>query len=632
MRKILSVILFFVPILLVAQIQQDTLAGGTQQKKRIRIINSDYTKTIESDSGTISRFRGNIMMEHENVIMECDSAELSPSGIFEAFGNAKITNNTTVVTGDTMIYNQMTGKAKVWGRIVYLTDEGSTLKTSEVDFDTETEIGYFEHEGVIIDSFRILESRKGYYYSKTKYFEFIGQVQSDTKDYVLQSDSMTYNTNTKIFNFYRNTHIWSGNGYLYCDKGWYDSDRDIMFFHRNSYMLAEKQEIFADSIYYENGGRKGRLYSNVQAIDTAQKTIALADFADFDMNTENFLMRKNPSIIIYDDRDSVFLRADTLYSVTQTLKIPVSKKDTAVLAPDTIVNIIDTVAPVPDSIVHIIDTVATVPDSIVHITDTIAPKSTVYITDTAAFVSTPAPDSLSVFPVQDTIEYMDSTYKELFAFGNAKLYRNDFQLICDSMYYNNVDSIWKVYQDPILWNGKKMQIISDSMKFYMINGDFDHADFNGNAMLVTPEGDPDSTIYFNQVKSKNMKAHLKNRKLSVFEAMGNLQTLAFSLADFTMNKAEAGSLKIIFDESGKTRRIAYYEQVNAGNNPFTLVMENEIQLPGYRWEIDLRPKSGSEVLNRPLRPSERAVREALTKPSFPIMKRIEELEDKIKNK
>jgi hypothetical protein len=166
----------------------------------------------------------------------------------------------------------------------------------------------------------------------------------------------------------------------------------------------------------------------------------------------------------------------------------------------------------------------------------------------------------------------------------------------------------------------------------MINGDFDHADFNGNAMLVTPEGDPDSTRYFDQVKSKNMKAHLKNRKLRMFEAVGNLQTLAFSLTDFTMNKAEASSLKITFYESGRTERIAYYEQVSTDNNPLTLVMEDQIKLPGYRWEIDLRPKSGIEVLNRPLRPSERTDREALTKPSFPIMKRIEELEDKVKSK
>jgi lipopolysaccharide export system protein LptA len=570
---------------------QDTVSQPSLQKKKIRILNSDLSKTIESDSGTISRFYYNVKIEHEGVIMECDSAVLWPDGIFEAFGNTKVTSGATIVTGDKMIYSEITGKANVKGRIVYLTDGGSTLRTSEVDFDTGPEIGYFEHEGTIVDSFRTLESQKGYYYSKIKEFEFIGQVQSDTKDYVLQSDSMKYNTDTKLFTFYSNTHIWSENGYLYCDKGWYDSDKDIMFFYSNSYMLSSKQEIFADSIYYENLNRKGRLYSNIQVTDTAQKTIALADFADFDMNTEDFLMRRNPSIIMYDDKDSVFIRADTLYSITKTIKIAVPKNDSLSLTPDTVsvdVAIFDTTSVAADSIL---------PERLQH--------------------------------VADTVEYVDSTYKELFAFKDAKLYRKDFQLRSDSMYFNNLDSIWRTYYNPILWDGKKMQITSDSMKFYMKNGEMEHADFNGNAMVVVPEGDPDSAMYFNQVKSKNMKAYLSNSQLTVFEAMGNAQTIAFSLNDFTMNRTEAATFKVFF-ESGKARQICYYGDPTGNNNPLFLVREDEIKLPGYRWEIDLRPKSGNEVLNRPLRSSERESRESLPKPSFPITKRIDEIESKLR--
>jgi lipopolysaccharide export system protein LptA len=583
---------------------QDTLSPP--QKRKIRILNSDLSKSIESDTGTVSRFRHNVKIEHEGVIMECDSAVLWPNGIFEAFGNAKVTKGTTVVTGDMMIYSEITGKANVTGRIVYLTDGGSTLRTTEVDFDTGTETGYFKNEGTIADSFRTIESQKGYYYSKIKEFEFIGRVQSDTKDYVLQSDSMKYNIDTKISTFYSNTHIWSENGYLYCDRGWYDSDKAIMFFHRNSYMMSPKQEVFADSIYYENEGRKGRLYSNIQVTDTVQKTVALADFADFDMTLEDFLMRRNPSIIMYDDNDSVFLRADTLYSMTTTVKMPVPKKDSVAA------NFVT-----PDSV----STNLVAPDSVL---------ANLVVPDTAFTVS--APDSVlseKVHPVSDTVDYVDSTYKELFAFGDAKLYRKDFQLICDSMYFNNLDSIWKTYYNPVLWDGKKMQITADSMKFYMKNGAMESADFNGNAMVVVPEGDPDSTKYFNQVKSKNMKAHLKDRQLVLFEAMGNAQTIAFSLSDFTMNRTEAALFKVFF-KAGKARRIGYYDNVTGTNNPLFIVREDEIKLPGYRWEIALRPSSGRDILNRSLRPSERRVREALPKPDFPITKRIDEME-KTKN-
>jgi hypothetical protein len=193
------------------------------------------------------------------------------------------------------------------------------------------------------------------------------------------------------------------------------------------------------------------------------------------------------------------------------------------------------------------------------------------------------------------------------------------------MYFNNSDSIWRIYREPILWEGKNMQITSDSMKFIMKNGDLEHADFNGNAMIVTPEGEPDSAVYFDQIKSKNMKAHLRDRKINVFEAFGNVQTIAFSLNELTMNKAEASSLKMQF-VAGKIRRMTYYTDVTVNNNPLYLVKEDETKLPGYKWSIDLRPKSGTDILNRLLRPSEREVKEALPKPDFPITKRIDEIE------
>jgi hypothetical protein len=97
-----------------------------------------------------------------------------------------------------------------------------------------------------------------------------------------------------------------------------------------------------------------------------------------------------------------------------------------------------------------------------------------------------------------------------------------------------------------------------------------------------------------------------------------------------MNRTEAATFKVFF-ESGKARRIGYYGDPAGNNNPLFVVREDEIKLPGYRWEINLRPKSGNDVLSRALRSSERKSRESLPKPSFPITKRIDEIESNITN-
>lgn len=567
-------------------------------KKRIRVENSDSTNYLTTDTGEIVYFWGNVIMEHNNAFMYCDSAILFPNGIFEAYSNAKVVRGETSVLGDVIIYDNNNDLAEVSGRIVFLTNGSSTLRTTKVDFNTATEVGYFENEGTIVDSFRLLESKQGYYYSKLKEFEFIGTVQADTEDYLLISDSMTYNTDSKIFNFFSNTHIWSNSGYLYCDKGWFNSDNNTMYFLKNSYMLTNKQEVFADSIYYDDATRKGRLYSNIQVEDTTQRTIAMADLAKFDMNTEDFIMEKNPSFIMYDEnKDSAYIRADTIYSIT--LPMPVA------LAIDSAF------------------TGFTEIDSALVVTDSLnmADTASIYTERTNVPADTIKSDTLNVQSQKD------STYKELYAFRNVRLFRNDFQMVCDSMYFNSLDSIWKMYYNPILWDGDKMQITSDSMKFFIKNGDLYLAKFQTNAMIVSPKENPDSTQYFDQIKSKNMDAYLVNRKIRTLDVLGNAQTKAFSLEDYTMNTATATSLRITFDSiTGRVRRIAYYSDVEADNNPLMLVPVDDLSLPGFKWNGALRPKSGREVINRILKPTEREERESIPKPTFPITERIDLLE------
>jgi lipopolysaccharide export system protein LptA len=659
-------VLFCAPLLLDAQ--QNT------EKKRFRLLNSDETLRVKSDSGSVEYLRGNVAIEHNNAILNCDSAVMY-TNLFNAMGHAKITHGTTVITGDFMTYDKKT--ATVIGTIVYLTDGNSVLRTNKVDYDTETEIGFFENEGTIVDSARLLESKKGYYYAKSKEFDFIGMVEADAKSYVLRSDSMKYNTQTKTFTFFSNTHIWTENGYLYSDRGWYDSEKDIMFFFENSYILSPRQEIFSDSVYYESVEKKGKLYSNIQIFDTLKKTVAMADFADFDMNIEDFVMKKDPSIITFNNSgDTTYISADVILSLNFTVlnKRPKDTLDTQEinvlqdsvisngmemsLNPDSVQNnqeinilhdsvISDKTEMYFDADSMLNGTIDIFPDSarldkteILFNSDSVLNKHKINVFPDSArldkteisFNSDSIQDSKLID--RDTVDYNTvtdtSSYKELYAFENVKLYRKDFQLRCDSLFFSTVDSIWKTYRSPIVWNGKKMQITSDSMNFVMQNSVLKNAVFNGNAMIVSPEGDPDNAVYYNQLKARNIDVSFKNQKPEVLYAAGNAQTIGFSLSDFTMNKAEAASLKMVFDTLGKMRRMIYYSSPQVENNPLFLVREDETRLSGFQWEINLRPKSGNDVISRKVRLTEREERESIPKPLFPITDRINKIEESLK--
>ena len=639
--------------------QEDSLVRPVE-KKRIKIINSDLTRLIETDSGQLSRMKGNVEMEHNKAILNCDSAIMYPNNLFEAMGHAQITSGSTTVSGEFMTYDGKT--AIVWGTVTYLMDSTSTLRTSKVIFDTETEIGEFVTDGTIVDSSRLIEARKGFYHSKTKEFEFFGAVEADAKTYVLRSDSMRYNSNTKVFIFSTHTHIWTDDGYLYSDRGWYDSENDLMFFYENSYILSPKQEIFADSVYYESLDKKGKLYSRVQIVDTAKNVIAVTDFADFNMNTEDFLMRENSSVITFDDKDTTYMRADTIISV-RVLRYPPDSltsiaadsvasltADTAQIASelpadtaqfammDTLNIVSDTVKfEVADSLNIALDTTRFAPPDSLNIaldTTQFAPTDSLNITaNTAQFASS---DTLNIaadsagFAAADSlvVQPLDSVYKQLYAYRNVKLYRKDFQLICDSLFFNDTDSIWKAYKKPIVWNGKKMQIHSDSMHFIIKNGVLHQALFSGKAMMISPVGDNlDSARYYNQIKAKTIEVYFDNQRVKRLDGDGNLQTIAFSMSDYSVNKHDAASVKMIFDSTEKLRFLSYYVDVSGFNKPIILLREDEVRLDGLEPKFDLRPASGADVVNRQIRASERSTREKIPRPAFPITKQFDQIEE-----
>lgn len=554
MRFFLLISAILLPFFLIAQ--QPLPRNNTSAGQRV-IFDADTVKNIYINNVSVERLIGNVQIHHNNIVMTCDSAYKFPTDRFEAYSNVHVVNGSTTVIGDKMIYDGIANMAQVRGDIVYLIDSTSTLRTTAVDYNTKEGVGFFENEGTIKDLKSLLESKRGYYYSNLKDFVFIGGVQSKTENYTLTSDSMKYNTETKLFNFYSRTHIWSKNSYLYCDKGWYSSADDRMFFLKNSYLLTDKQEVWADSIYYEGLTKQGKLYRDIQLLDTVQKTIAFGDLSDFNVNTQDFEITIDPSILFYSQEqteDTLYLRADLLKSVVSAR--PVDR----------------------------------------FLTDSITGK-------------------------------IDTTYRQMYGIKNVRIFRTDFQASCDSLYFGTLDSIWKMYHNPVIWNESKMQLTGDTVMFFMIDGKMDRVEFQNNAMIILSESD--SSQYYNQIKGKNMTGHFRDNELQRLDVFGNIQSLFFSSAEQAMNEHEAGNMTMRFRDK-KMRQIIYYSSPTAKILPLFMTEKEQHTLKGFAWLEDERPKSKEDILTRKIKNSKRVEVDAMQLPDFPITKRMDAVEEKFK--
>ena len=238
------------------------------------------------------------------------------------------------------------------------------------------------------------------------------------------------------------------------------------------------------------------------------------------------------------------------------------------------------------------------------------------LTDTAA-MAVPA-DSIDSLAAP-----RDSIYRLLKGFRNVKIYRSDFQTVCDSMTAISTDSTIHLYIDPVLWN-ENNQITSDVMDIFTENQQLTRAEFIGSPMMVSQL----DTMHYNQVAGKTMTAYFFNNQIYRNDVNGNAQTIYYMQdgepVEITMmGVIESGEISF-FIEDKQVVQITYRGDPVYNFYPMDKIPPTQdIRLKGFKWEGARRP-SQAEVFDRRIRPSERERRSDMKHPDFPIMQRIDE--------
>lgn len=238
------------------------------------------------------------------------------------------------------------------------------------------------------------------------------------------------------------------------------------------------------------------------------------------------------------------------------------------------------------------------------------------LTDTAAMAI--APDSIDSLAAP-----RDSIYRLLKGFRNVKIYRSDFQTVCDSMTAISTDSTIHLYIDPVLWN-ENNQITSDVMDIFTENQQLTRAEFIGSPMMVSQL----DTTHYNQVAGKTMTAYFFNNQIYRNDVNGNAETIYYMQdgepVEITMmGVIESGEISF-FIEDKQVVQITYRGDPVYNFYPMNKIPPTQdIRLKGFKWEGGRRPAQ-AEVFDRRIRPSEREQRSGLRHPEFPIMLRIDD--------
>jgi hypothetical protein len=188
----------------------------------------------------------------------------------------------------------------------------------------------------------------------------------------------------------------------------------------------------------------------------------------------------------------------------------------------------------------------------------------------------------------------DSSLRFFKAFRRVKIFTDSLQAVCDSLFYSYEDSVFRLYQDPIVWSGDS-QITGDTIILRTKNKKAEKLDVFENSMLVQ-RLDPE---VYNQIKSIRMAAYLTDGSMDSLQARAYAECIYFIRDDDSayvgINESTADRLDIYF-EGGGLDRVVFRSEVYGTVWPLREKNPANMRLTGFRWLEGQRPNSRFAIL------------------------------------
>ena len=283
--------------------------------------------------------------------------------------------------------------------------------------------------------------------------------------------------------------------------------------------------------------------------------------------------------------------------------------------PDTLKASPDTVRVPSDSLAAKTLSAVTEPVSVTEPAEVTNPQSPDSLTVPTDSLTVPG-DSLHVPTDSLSLAPKDST-KISFIYGirNVKVFRNDMQVACDSLAYTDLDSLIRLYENPIVWNEIKRQYSADSITVIVKNRSIDRASLMSNAFIIVQE----DTLSYDQIRGTEMMAYFDSTgALRRFDSMGGASGVFYieengSLA--TVNKFESKMLTATLKD-GNIQDLNYFDAVKTDAYPVVQMKKDEKILKGFDWQPDKRPKGPEDITPYKPRESQRKVYENVPRAEF----------------
>ena len=517
-----------------------------QDTVKVSLVFLENSETLTFDENRLPDaqiLRGNVRFRHDSVLMYCDSAYFfEKDNSLHAFGHVHMVQGDTLEGfGDILFYNGNTKLARL-RRNVRLIHQETTLTTDSLNYDRKNSIAYYFSGGMIEDSLNTLTSNWGQYTPNNHQAIFRGKVKLVNSKFELTADTLGYNTETYQSDLVGPTTIlYEEETTIFSTNGWYNTKTEqSQLLNRSRIIHQDGMTLTGDTIYYDKANEYGRCIGHIESVDSANQMTLFGNRGEVWENGHRAYVTDSAMMLEWSDTtDLTYMHADTLWAEE-----------------------------IPFTAYSLLER-----DSILV-------------------------DSVMTAQMPDTI-WRDTTYQQLRAFHNVRIFRSDMQAVCDSARYHGKDSILTLFGLPVCWN-EDNQLSADQVDVYIKNQEVDYMHGVGNAMAIKREGIEE----FNQLAGKEMYAYVRDRDIYLVDVQGNAETVFYPQEDdgtyIGVNRTQSSFVKLYL----KDRKIDYVLFTTATTGvmiPLDQALENERKLSGFFWAEEERPHAPEDIFAHPPR-------------------------------
>jgi len=293
-----------------------------QDKKKIEIINADYTYINNDVHPDYWRLIGNVNIKHNNTNMLCDSAYYySNQEKIEAFNNVKLFKGDSIkLYGNYLKYNGKESIAVISKNVIFKHNR-ETLTSEKITLNLIDDYAYYDSRSQIIHQDQNISSNKGEYNIKSEAYNFTDSVIFISKDYSIHTNNLKYDIK-RLRNYLKGpSEIFIDNKIIYCEKGFFDNTDNLAEFYQNTTISSIEYVIKADSIFYNNKTKHSIAKNNIELIDSINNFIVNGGLAEYYQKDDKLIIHDQPLLKLYSEGDTLFMSSTKfIYNLNPDIK------------------------------------------------------------------------------------------------------------------------------------------------------------------------------------------------------------------------------------------------------------------------------------------------------------------------